>query len=85
MGYDFEPRGIESFDIEGDGAPEIGELVARYRRADMPPGEFITDYGSGPWLVAEVLEISYRPGWVRVFVVPAEGMMDPPWEEEVPA
>jgi len=58
MGHDFEPCGIASFDVERERAPELGERVARYRRADMPPGEFITEYGSGPWTRAEVLEIS---------------------------
>jgi hypothetical protein len=84
MGYDFEPREIQSFDVAGDLAPEIGQRLARYRRPGVPPGELVTEYGSGPWLVVDVLPITVRPGWVRVYVVPAEGL-SAPWEDDDPA
>ena len=58
MGYDFEPREIQSFDVAGDLAPEIGQPLARYRRPGVPPGELVTEYGSGPWLVVDVLPIT---------------------------
>ena len=81
MGHDFEPREIRSFDVEGDLAPELGQRVTRYRRPDQP-AEFVTEYGSGPWEVVEILPISARPGWVRVYVVFVEGLVAPPWEDE---
>jgi hypothetical protein len=84
MDHDFEPREIRSFDVEGDLAPEIGQRVSRYWRPDMPPGAFVTEYGSGPWEVVNVLPISARPGWVRVYVVLVEGV-SAPWEDEEPS
>jgi hypothetical protein len=81
IGHDFEPREIRSFDVEGEHAPEIGQRVSRYWRPDMPPGQFITEYGVGPWEVADILQFSDRPGWVRVYVVLVEDG-PAPWEDE---
>ena len=85
MGHDFEPREIRSFDVEGDLAPEIGQRMTRYRRPDRPPGEFFTEYGSGPWEVVDVLPISARPGWVRVYAVFVEGLVADSWEDDEPS
>lgn len=82
MGHDFEPREIRSFDVESDLAPEIGQRLIRYRRPDMPTGELVTEYGSGPWEVVDVLPITARPGWVRVYAVFVEGLVAPPWDDE---
>jgi hypothetical protein len=81
IGHDFEPREIRSFDVEGDLAPEVGQRLTRYQQPDMPQGEFVTTYGTGPWEVVEILEVSQHPGWVRVYVVLVEGD-SAPWEDE---
>ena len=84
MGHDFEPREIRSFDVAGDLAPEIGQRVTRYRWPGTPSGELVTEYGTGPWEVVDVLPISARPGWVRVYVVPIDGT-SAPWEDDDPS
>ena len=84
MNYDYEPREIRSIDVQGDLAPEIGQRVARYRRSGLPSGELVTEYGTGPWEVVDVLPISARPGWVRVYVVPVDGI-SAEWEDDDPS
>jgi hypothetical protein len=81
IGYDFEPREIRSFDVALEQAPDVGQRVARYRPPDMPPGQYVTEYGVGAWEVAEILPFTDRPDWVRVYVVLAEGA-SAPWEDE---
>jgi hypothetical protein len=81
LDHDFEPREIRSFDIEADLAPEIDERVTRYRRPGGPPDDFVTEYGSGPWEVAQIFPISSRPGWVRVYVILVE-RTSAIWEDE---
>ena len=85
MGHDFEPREIESYDVEADLAPEIGQRMTRHRRPDLPPGGFVAENETGPWEVVDVLPISARPGWVRVYVIFAEGLVAPPWDDEEPS
>ena len=62
------------------------KLLARAENTSVfgPPGEFVTEYGHGPWEVVEVLPITARPGWVRVYAVFAEGLVAPPWDDEEP-
>ena len=60
---------------------EIGQRVTRYWRPELPPGQFFTEYGVGPWEVADILQFSDRPGWVRVYVVLVEDT-PAPWEDE---
>lgn len=81
MDHDFEPREIRSFDIQAELAPEPDTRMVRYRPPDDPTAEYVTEYGEGPWEVAEILPISSRPGWVRVYVVLMEGH-SAPWEDE---
>ena len=81
MDHDFEPREIRSFDVEADRAPAVGQRVTRYWRPDMPAGEFVTEYGTGPWEAVEIVPIGARPGWVRVYAVLVEGT-SAPWEDE---
>lgn len=84
MDHDFEPREIRSFDVEADRAPEVGQRVTRYRQPELPAGTFVTEYGTGPWEVVNILPISARPGWVRVYAVLVEGT-SAPWEDEAPS
>jgi hypothetical protein len=82
MGHDFEPREIRSYDVEGDLAPEIGQRLTPSRRPDVPAGEFVPEYGDGPWEIVDVLPISARPGWVRVYAVFVEGLVADSWEDD---
>jgi hypothetical protein len=81
VNYDYEPREIRSFDVKSDFAPDVGERVTRYRRPEGPEGELVTEYGNGPWEVVEIVPISSRPGWVRVYAVPEDGT-SAPWEDD---
>ena len=59
-------------------APRVGERLTRQHIRDLDDREFVAAFGHETWEVAEVVPIEDRPGWVKVYVRPAE-QIESPW------
>ena len=55
-------------------APIVGKRLTRYDIPELGDQEFAAAFGHNTWEVTEVVPLEDRPGWVKVYVRPAEQM-----------